>query len=234
MQHKFTPQTRMSRLIDEDASLLSTISRFGISFGFGNKTIAEACELNHIDTPTFLSVVNFIAEGDMPSEEVSHNISIETLIGYLKNGHSYFLAFKLPSLRNKLLEAVGNPTDSISYSEVFLRFFDEYVNEVRKHMEYEDRTVFPYVFSLLKGELKSDYRISVFEAHHTDVDSKLAELKNILIKYYPSKGNNYQLNEVISDLLLCEKDLATHNRIEDYFFVPVIESVEQKLIRKNG
>jgi len=218
----------MSDLIDEDAILLSTISRFGISFGFGDKTITEACAANNIDTRTFLSVVNFITDGNVELGEIVQDLSIETVINYLKNGHSYFLFYKLPSIRDKLIKAVDSSDQSIPYRQVFIRFFDEYVDEVRKHMEYEDRTVFPYVIRLLSGKNEGKYRIAVFEEHHTDVDSKLAELKNILIKYYPSKGNNYLLNEVLSDLLLCEKDLATHNRVEDYFFVPVIDAIEKK------
>jgi len=228
MHHKFTPQTKMSDLIDEDATLLSTISRFGISFGFGNKSVAEACAANNIDTTTFLSVVNFIVDGNVELNEVTQHLSIETVINYLKNGHSYFLVYKLPSIRNKLIEAVDSSDQSIPYRQVFLRFYDEYVVEVRKHMEYEDKTVFPYVMRLLSGHNDKKYTISVFEEHHTDVDSKLAELKNILIKYYPSKVNNYLLNEVLYDLLLCEKDLILHNRVEDYFFVPIIEAIEQK------
>jgi regulator of cell morphogenesis and NO signaling len=95
-------------------------------------------------------------------------------------------------------------------------------------MDYEDKTVFPYVIQLLDGKKNAKYSIAVFEEHHTDVDSKLAELKNILVKYYPAKGTNYMLNDVLFDLLWCEKDLATHNQVEDYFFVPVIEAIEQK------
>jgi regulator of cell morphogenesis and NO signaling len=57
----------------------------------------------------------------------------------------------------------------------------------------------------------------------------LIELKNILIKYYPAKGINYMLNDVLFDLLSCEKDLAMHNQVEDFFFVPYIEALEQNL-----
>ena len=63
--HKFTARTRMSDLINEDASLLSSISRFGISLGFGDKTVKEACEANNIDSNTFLAVVNFLSEGNV-------------------------------------------------------------------------------------------------------------------------------------------------------------------------
>ncbi len=104
----------------------------------------------------------------------------------------------------------------------------EHVPEINVYMEYEDKTVFPYVMRLLAGSPDKKYRIADFEEHHTDVDSKLSELKNIIVKYYPSKGQNYKMNDVLFDLYACEKDLALHNMIEDFFFVPVIEAIEEK------
>ncbi|MDD3079328.1 MAG: hemerythrin domain-containing protein [Paludibacter sp.] len=227
--HKFTERTRMSELIAEDASLLSTISRFNISLGFGAQTVNDACKASGVDCKTFLAVVNFLSEGNIEPSEALEYISIETVVNYLKNAHSYFLEYKLPSIRNRLLEAVDSSEQSMPYRVIFMKFFDEYFAEVRKHMDYEDKTVFPYVIELLNGKLHEKYRIAVFEEHHTDVDSKLAELKNILIKYYPVQGVNYKLNDVLFDLLWCEKDLATHNQVEDFFFVPVIEAIEQKM-----
>ena len=82
-QHKFTARTRMSDLINEDASLLSSISRFGISLGFGDKTVREACEANNIDCETFLSVVNFLSEGNVEINETYNNFSIESVINYM-------------------------------------------------------------------------------------------------------------------------------------------------------
>lgn len=231
--HKFTERSRMSEIINEDATLLSSISRFGISLGFGDKTVKEACEANNIHSNTFLAVINFIAEGNVQVAETSNNISIESVINYLKNAHHYFLSYKLPSIRTKLIEAVDSSDQSTAYKVVFMKFFDEYFGEVRKHMDYEDKTVFPYVMRLLKGDVSDKYRIVDFEEHHSDVDSKLAELKNILIKYYPSNGQNYKLNDVLFDLLWCEKDLAMHNQVEDFFFVPVIEAIEQKMIKQS-
>lgn len=219
----------MSELIKEDVTILSSISRFGISLGFGHITVEEACERNNIHCNTFLAIVNFLSEGgSVELTENYENISIESVINYLKNAHSYFLNYKLPSIRTQLIEAVESTGKDKKYSEVFLKFFNEYFEEVHKHMSYEDRVVFPYVLDLLSGNYKGKYSIADFEKQHSDVDSKLAELKNILIKYYPSSGVNYLMNDVLFDLLWCEKDLATHNQVEDYFFVPVIEAIERK------
>lgn len=229
IENKYTAKTRMSDLIDDDASLLSSVSRFGISLGFGNKTVREACSLNGVDTETFLAVLNFLAGENTTSQTKNlEKISIETVIQYLRNAHSYFLTYKLPSIKSKLLEAVKATEQGDAYSVIFMKFFDEYYDEVQKHIEYEDQIVFPYVKNLLSGKATSKFKIRDFEAHHTDIDSKLAELKKILIKHYPAKGVSYQLNDVLFDLLSCEKDLQAHNRVEDYFFVPLVEAIENK------
>jgi regulator of cell morphogenesis and NO signaling len=228
-QHKFTAQSRMSELINEDVTILSSISRFGISLGFGHITVQEACERNNIHCETFLAIVNFLSEGgNVEFIENYKHLSLETVINYLKNAHSFFLEYKLPAIRTQLIEAVESTGKGNKYSDVFLKFFNEYFEEVRKHMGYEEQVVFPYVLNLINGDYKGKYRIADFEKQHSDVDSKLAELKNILIKYYPAEGVNYLLNDVLFDLLWCEKDLSNHNQVEDYFFVPVIEAIERK------
>ena len=52
----------MIDLIGDNYSLLQVMSRFGLSLGFGDKTVKEVCEMNNVDCQTFLVVVNFMAE----------------------------------------------------------------------------------------------------------------------------------------------------------------------------
>jgi len=228
-QHKFSENEKMSDLINEDHSLLLVISRFGLSLGFGDKTVKEVCEAAGIDCDTFLTVVNFLSEGNFEVDSNYDNVSIVSVIDYLKNAHSYFLDFKLPAIRNKLLEAVNAPDQNIPYGFILIKFFDEYVFEVHKHMDYEDKVVFRYVLKLIQGQKDPKYSISVFQERHNEIESKLVELKNIIIKYYPAKGNNHMLTEVLFDILSCEIDLASHNQVEDYLFVPAVEVIEQKI-----
>lgn len=231
-EQKFSANEKMSDLIKEDHSLLLVISRFGLPLGFGDKKVKEVCEVNGIDCNTFLAVVNFLSEENFEIENVDENISIVSVVDYLKNAHSYFLDFKLPAIRNKLLQAVDVVDKDIPYSLIFVKFYDEYFSEVRSHMEYEDKVVFPYVLQLLKGQKNEKYNISVFQERHNEIDSKLEELKNILIKYYPAKGNNHLLTEVLFDILSCEIDIVSHNRVEDYLFVPAVEIIERKLLKE--
>ena len=229
MQQKFTSSSKMNDLIKEDSSLLLTMTRFGFSLGFGDKTVKEVCQEKQVDEKTFLAVVNFISDG-YKEENIKHEeISIDAVILYLRKAHDFFLDFKLPLIRKKLIEAIDESVHEAPYRKMIMKFYDDYVAEVQKHMDHENETVFPYVLNLLEGKKDPRYTIAIFEQNHENIDSKLSDLKNILIKYFPAQQPNYLLNEVLFDLSACEKDLEKHNRVEDHFFVPVTETIEKKL-----
>ena len=201
------------------------MSRFGLSLGFGDKSVKDVCEAQGVDYRTFLAVANFISEEQYAYtySEDEDAFSIPALMDYLKQAHTYFLDFKLPVIRRKLIESIDcSGTDNIAY--LILKFFDEYAKEVRRHMEYENEAVFSYV-----EKLAEDYDIATFASKHNQIETKLTELKNIIIKYYPEKENNNKLNAVLFDIFNCEHDLASHCQVEDYMFVPAVAQLERRL-----
>lgn len=137
---KYSATDRMSDLICENYNLLLVMSRFGLSLGFGDKTVEQVCEQQGVHTGTFLAVVNFMDDECCISDEYYHKISVEALIDYLRQAHSYFLDFNLPAIRRKLIDAIDCSQNDVAF--LILKFFDEYVNEVRAHMEYENQVVF--------------------------------------------------------------------------------------------
>ena len=226
--HKYHPADKMSDLICDNYSLLMVMSRFGLSLGFGDKTVKDVCEAQHVDCQTFLAVANFISEEQLSYNESEDAFSIPALMDYLKRAHTYFLDFNLPAIRRKLIEAIDcSGSDDVAF--LILKFFDEYAKEVRRHMEYENEAVFTYVDGLLGRKLSDRYSIATFASKHNQIDAKLKELKNIIIKYYPEKENNNLLNAVLFDIFNCEQDLASHCQVEDYMFVPAVAQMERRL-----
>lgn len=225
--HKYKPTDKMIDLISDNYSLLQVMSRFGLSLGFGDKTVSEVCRMNGVHCDTFLTVVNFIAEGFSRLGSESDQLSIPALVDYLRQAHIYFLDFCLPAIRRKLIEAIDCSENDVSF--LILKFFDEYMREVRKHMEYEERTVFKYVDALLQGNAPKNYQISTFSKHHAQVGERLTELKNIIIKYCPTKANNNLLNAALFDIYACEEGLESHCHVEDFLFVPAILKIERRI-----
>ena len=217
----------MRDLVNDNGSLLLVMARFGISLGFGDKSVRDVCRAHHVDENRFLEVANFVSDREYHCESVS----LPSLIGYLKQAHEYFLDFNLPNIRRKLIEAI-DCSQSTDIAMLIVKFYDEYVTEVRKHMEYENEVVFTYVEQLAQGRLNRNYTISEFAGKHTPIGDKLKELKDIVIRYYPER-NNYLLNAVLLDIILCEQDLTSHCMIEDKLFVPAVRHVEQQ-IKQSG
>ena len=230
-QHKYRSTDKMSDLICDNYSLLMVMSRFGLSLGFGDKSVKDVCEAQGVDCPTFLAVTNFISEEQYSYSGNESDFSIPALMDYLKRAHTYFLDFNLPAIRRKLIEAIDcSSTNDVAY--LILKFFDEYAKEVRRHMEYENEAVFTYVEKLLEGKLAENYDIATFASKHNQIESKLTELKNIIIKYCPAKANENLLNAALFDIYACEAGLESHCKVEDYIFVPAILKLERR-IREN-
>ena len=220
----YEPDDKMISLIRDNYDILQSLGSFGISLGFGDKTVQETCDDNDVDTHTFLAVVNFTANGQ-GEFEVDQNISIPTLLHYLEASHAYFLDFQLPYIRRELMESL-NEHDSLA--KLILRMYDEYAHEIQRHMRYEQKTLFPYVQSLLDGQPKTDYNVDTFSKHHGATDKKLRELKLLIIKYLPQDGlHNNQLMATLHDIYENEVWLRQHAMVEDHIFVPAIRRIEQ-------
>ena len=227
----------MISLIRDNYDLLQMLGSFGISLGFGDKTVKETCEDNGVDTYTFLVVVNCIineygtfAGADnngrpLVEREADKRLSVPTLLHYLEASHAYFLDFQLPYIRRELQESLD---ERESLAKLILRFYDEYAYEIRRHMKYEQKTLFPYVQSLIDGHPANDYNVETFSKHHSAADKKLRELKLLIIKYLPMDGqHNNQLTATLHDIYENEVWLRQHAMVEDYVFVPAIRRLEQ-------
>ena len=55
-RYLLSPSMKMAELMDIDFSLLGVLSRMGIPFGFGDKTVAEVCLDNGVNPDTFLLI----------------------------------------------------------------------------------------------------------------------------------------------------------------------------------
>ena len=223
-QKMYEADDKMISLIRDNYDLLQALGSFGINLGFGDKTVRETCEDNDVDTYTFLAVVNFAMNGygEFDNDE---QISVPTLLHYLQASHAYFLEFQLPYIRRELSESLD---ENDSLGRLILKFYDEYAHEIRRHMQYEQKTLFPYVQQLIDGEPANDYNVETFSKHHGATDKKLRELKLLIIKYLPQDGlHNNELTATLHDIYENEVWLRQHAMVEDHIFVPAIRRLEQ-------
>ena len=210
---------KICELMAHEEDAIQIISRFGLEMGVGEQTIEQVCLAHGVHTPTFLAIVNYKVFQQLAPQA---DIDVPTLERYLRNAHTYFLDFRLPRLRRSLIEALLPTDPETRIPGLILRCYDEFVEEIRTHIEHENRGLYD-------------------EHEHDDqrITDKLTEIKNLIIKYYPSTNqpinlSTYTLISVMSDLWHTEHDFADHCAIEDNILRPALIKVKGERIKVNG
>ena len=223
--HKpYKASDRIRDIIDDDTRMLRVLSCFDIPFGSGSSTIADICDTCGIDCATFLAVSNIVSEreGDTEAE-----VSLPTLLAYLRRSHSFISDFMLPEIKELLIRGLHRP-EMNDAALLVLRFFDEYMAEVQSHIQYEESRIFGYVESLAAGTLAREVNIRDFASKHGDMTSKLRELKNLFVQHCRML-NTPVLSRALADIYACGYDMERHCEVEDKLLIPAAERLEKRL-----
>lgn len=233
-------EMKLADVIHHDHNLVPVINRFDIYLGFGEKTIDELCHDRAINMEFFLTIINAYHDHKYFPKKHLQSFPASMLISYLNKAHKYYLEIKLPELE-ALITRLEKTTNLEESTYLLLKnFFTEYRNELVQHINREEEVVYPYVLRLEEAietgkvtkELKSQmaaYSIGDYEAEHDNVEEKLFDLKNIIIKYLPELNDDGILFQILNELFSLENDLNDHSRIEDLILVPKVEAMEFSL-----
>jgi len=236
---QITHQMKMADLIHLDYLLLQILSRFNIKLGCGDKTIGQVCKENKIDVHFFLEIVNSFHDRNYFPKKQLQGFPLSLIIDYLRNSHEHYLKVKIPYIegliQQLLLDSYGRNTELY---ELINKFFTDYRTELEDHINREEEKTYPYVFTVEKVfrsgqgsdeaiELIQKYSMDAFANEHDNVEDKLFDLKNLIIKYIPPPENTHLCHTILTELFRLESDLNDHARIEDKVLVPKVKFMEK-------
>ena len=221
----FTESTKMAELVISNPTLMLTLSRFGIELGFGDQNVKEVCEKANVSPLFFLLICNLYSNPEfIPSKEDIKSVEANAILSYLSESHKYYLKERLPHIESHLKRIVE--ACPARYGNTINRFFNEYKDEVENHFKYEEEVVFPYIKSLCNNALTPDFSIHEFESNHSNIEDKLNDLMNILIKYLPANIFPKERIEISLDIMEVTSDLSCHTLVEERVLVPFVEMME--------
>ena len=225
----YSSRMKMADLLASDMSLLSILQRLDIKLGFGEATVAEVCRKYGISTDLFLIICNIYSFRDYtPQVETLTKDDIKSITTYLRASHRFYTSISFPQLHSNIHMLVKE-LDEVS-RKLIDKFYDDYDNEVTSHFRYEEETVFPYIERLTNGELQgsSIYNITQFEHNHSNINEKLSDLSNIIIKYLSQETTSKLRFEILGLIHFISNDLQKHSNIEDKLLVPLVSKLEAR------
>ena len=224
---------KMADLLDVNFSVLGVFSRLGMSYGFGEATVEEVCNGIGIDPDTFILICKVYAfDSYRPSREQLEDASMEDIVKYLRLSHTYYMETMVPALAHALEDMIA-PCEEMQ-KKVIRKFFTDYKQELAKHFDYEETTVFPYVEAMIDSRETAHYTIGEYEKNHSNVEEKLDDLKKLVTMYQPAGSSRQDCFRVLFYLYNLESDLERHTFIEDGILVPVVSRMEDEDLHPRG
>lgn len=230
-------EMKTSDIIIGNPYLMLMLEHLEIKIEVHEKTVEQICNEYNINIDLFLTIANlFNGINSSPSTVYSFN-DIQIIIRYLKNSHQYYLKEKYPQIQN-YIKVINKIND---HSEILMieKFFNKYFREVTEHLDYENEVVFPYVINLDNKRVNNNhdnidinYSVTEYREHHNDIEEKLTDLKNLLIKYLPQKNDQQIRRQLLFCLFELEFDLKIHSQIEESILIPLVEKLEQIVKQK--
>ncbi len=231
-----TENTKMVDLVHRNYSLVSVLHRFGIALGFGDKTIREVCREKDLDIRFFLEIINSFLDHDYFPREHLISFPLQLIVDYLTQTHQDYLGKRIPEIEAIISDSENPCYEKEEHNFLLVKFFREYKNELIVHIRREDEKVFPYTLQVEQYYLTgrgpdplTGYSIMDYLQEHDDIEEKLFDLKNIIIKYLPPPRNPDACYHVIAMLFDLEKDMQDHSRIEEKVLVPKVALMEKSI-----
>jgi len=216
---------KMAELIDVDYTLIGVLDKFNVPFGFGESTVDDICRQQGLDTAAFTLICNMNAiKGYTPSDSALAKADPRCIIDYLHASHDYYIHSVLEVLSKSLADTV-EPCDE-TRKAIIRKFYEGYKVEINKHFEFEEKRLFPYVDALLQGKKMKGASFQQIEKNHGNIDEKLGDLKNIVMKYLPKECDNKKVGNVLVCLYMLKEELARHTSIEDKVLIPMVKTIE--------
>lgn len=230
-QLKIEKGTKLADIINFYPFIITQLEHLNISLPVEEKNISDIAKEHKISSDFLIFLFEYIINNQIIDRYTPKSDEIDIILLYLKNNHNFYTKYMFPHI-----EKLINRAFESSQQEEFLlikKFFGEYNKEVLEHFDYENNIVFPYISELYRSldtniQIKSNYSVEEYKNHHDDIEEKLNDIKNLLIKYLPSSIEPDFRRKLLFNLYQLEKDLDIHSYLEDKILIPLVENLEEK------
>jgi len=217
-RYLLSPSMKMADLMNIDFSLLGVLTRMGIPFGFGDRTVEQVCLENGVNPETFLLIAAVYVYSDYkPTREALENADLPGIVAYLRRSHAYYMETVLPVMAASL-ERMVQPGDARNL-QIIKQFFADFKEGLQQHFNYEEKQLFPFVKAALNHR-KADAPGAADDELHLDAKEKLQDLKSLVMKYIPAQCDQAEAYKVLSGIYTMEEDFEKHTFIEDEILLP--------------
>ena len=141
------PEMKLSDIINNNPAIMLMLEHLDLGARDYEQNVSQICADTEIRVELFVSICNLY--NGFTNTKISEYLveDIPVLVKVLRNSHKYYLEDKYPEIL-KYIELINKSTHT-KETELVEIFFKDYFDEVKEHLNYEEKIAFPYICNLL-------------------------------------------------------------------------------------
>lgn len=212
------PQMTLFEIVDAHPTLLSILSRLGISLPFGDITIEETCRREGRNVELFITLCAMHCDIEYrPDTTRLTQDMLPEVVNYLRASHRYYAGYMLPHAAAHLEEILSH-CDTLS-QRALRKFYDDYVTNLEEHFTHEEREIFA---TIERATADTAADLDALEHLHTDIDDRTNDIASLVFKSLPEEAPTQLRTELLGDIYMLRDDLRRHSNIEMYLLRPLV------------
>ena len=221
--------TKLSQIIIDDPTILSVLSRFGISLGVGDMTIEQICQQKKMNVVFFTTILNTFRDPDFFPEKVLYSFEAHLIVDYLKKTNQTYLQFQLPNIDRHLHLLISKSDAQNSNLLIIMKFFSEVKAQLMKRIDDDKNRWFPEILALENSEgNKVESTVMAFDESNDSIEDKINDLISMFVVHLTG---DYDINlgqAVLLALDSLKKDIAQNNRIRKRILMPLYQALASR------
>lgn len=178
-------------------------------------------------------------------QEEYNNWKLRLLSDHIIKNHHAYVRQVLPQIENLLEENENISNVTANYIEEVKDHFRGLTNEMMKHIQKEERIVFPIIKYLedcekfnekpkTRGYGRIKDQIDVLEDEHLGAENTIKEIKNIINRFDISDDSSNKIKLIYDKLIEFEEDTQMHVHLENSILFPKAIKLESELLDKHN
>lgn len=221
--------TKLSQIIIDDPTILSVLSRFGISLGVGDMTIEQICQQKKMNVVFFTTILNTFRDPDFFPEKVLYSFEAHLIVDYLKKTNQTYLQFQLPNIERHLHLLISKSDAQNSNLLIIMKFFSEVKAQLMKRIDDDKYRWFPEILALENSDdNKVESTVMAFDESNDSIEDKINDLISMFVVHLTG---DYDINlgqAVLLALDSLKKDIAQNNRIRKRILMPLYQALASR------
>ena len=224
-----SPDTTVADLVTDRPARARIFERLGIDYCCGgDHSLAEAARKNDLDPETVVQMLDAATDASSPVDATDWtDAALGDLIDHIESTHHEYLRRELPRLERLLTRVAQAHGAQVPWTHDVLDVFLDLKTDLEKHMQSEEKQVFPSIRRLAEQEADDIDQDGIEQMidEHDEAGAALEQLRDLSNDFTPPENACPKFRAAMDGLRELEVDMHQHVHKENNILFPRARSL---------